>query len=376
MRYGLSSRIIPTLLTTAVLVVSPVIGLASPVSAHADADTVGISIAPANENTLDNRTRYSYQIIPGQKVSDYVRVSNPGSTAITINVFAADAFNAEDGAYSLFESNVDPTDAGSWVRFADNQTRVTLTLSPTEAKIIDFEVNVPASATPGDHAGGIVASASVVGDGQIAVERRVATRMYIRVTGHLQPALTLHSFSATYHGGLMPNVGEVLVKGVIANTGNVALSGTVTLSGSTWFGWSITAPIKVDILEMLPGSTRTISYQLADVPQVGFIQPKLLLRSAVDSDAVDPGPLPVVEREAFVWAIPWLVLAILVVGGTSAWLLVRWRRSRDTRLAAQWIAFTEAEAVRKADANFKPKNKQSTEISATSIDLLRTEETK
>jgi len=317
------------------------LGLVAPPSAHAEGETIGISIAPADENGLDNRSRFSYQIEPGQTISDYVRVSNPGSTPITVTVLAADAFNAEDGAYSLVESKVQSTDVGSWVSFTDDQARVTVELEPMEAQIIGFQLDVPADATPGDHAGGIVASASVVGEGEIAVERRVATRMYVRVAGDLQPALTLSSFSATHTGGLVPTSGAVQVTAVLTNSGNVALSGTVTLSGSTWFGIAIGETTEVELLEMLPGSNRTVNYQLAKVPQVGFAKPKLLLRSAVDGDAPDPGPLPVVEREAFVWAIPWLALAILVFGVGGGWLLIRRRRRRDKERFAAWLAHTE-----------------------------------
>ena len=338
-------RIVRILLAaTAFCVVLTSLELMASTSAHAEGETIGIAIAPADENGLDNRSRYSYQIEPGQTITDFVRVSNPGSTPITVTVLAADAFNAEDGAYALVESSVQSTDAGSWVKFSGDETRVTLDLAPMEAQILGFQLDVPVDATPGDHAGGIVASASVVGEGEIAVERRVATRMYVRVAGDLQPALTLSSFSASHTGGLLPTSGAVRVTAVLTNSGNVALSGTVTLTGSTWFGRAIGATMEVELLEMLPGSNRTVNYELANVPQVGYVKPKLLLRSAVDGDAPDPGPLPVVEREAFVWAVPWPLLAILVVGGGGSWLLIRRRRRRDEAHAAAWIAHTQAVA--------------------------------
>ena len=97
---------------------------------------------------------------------------------------------------------------------------------------------------------------------------------------------------------------------------------------------------------MLPGSTREVSYELANVAQVGFVKPKLQLRSAVEGDALDPGPLPVIERQATVLAMPWLVLAILLIGGGGGWLLLRRRRRRDEARAKEWIAHTEAEAAR------------------------------
>ncbi|MCL2803784.1 MAG: DUF916 domain-containing protein [Micrococcales bacterium] len=345
MKKEMAGRIVRNLFAATVIsLVFTGSGMLASTSAQAEGETIGISIAPADKNGLDNRSRFSYQIEPGQTVSDFVRVSNPGSTPITVTVLAADAFNAEDGAFALIESKAQSTDAGSWVTFAGGETEVALELKPAEAQVIGFQLDVPADATPGDHAGGIVASASVVGEGEIAVERRVATRMYVRVAGELQPALTLSSFSATHTGGLLPTSGAVRVNAVLSNSGNVALSGTVTLTGSTWSGIAIGQTMEVELQEMLPGSSRTVTYDLAKVPQVGFVKPKLLLRSAVDGDAPDPGPLPVVERDAFVWAMPWLVLAILVIGGGGGTLLLRRRRRRDAEHVAAWIAQTQAEA--------------------------------
>jgi len=175
--------------------------------------------------------------------------------------------------------------------------------------------------------------------------------MYVRVTGDLQPALTLSSFSGSFHGGLFPTNGYAEVTAVIANTGNVALSGTVTVTGSTWFGIGVGDPVEVELMEMLPGANRTVTYQLANVPQAGFVRPKMLLRSAVEGDAPDPGPLPMVEREVFVLAMPWLVIGVVVIGGGGGWLLLRSRKRRDKARTAAWIAYTEAEAVRKADTS-------------------------
>ncbi|MCL1898016.1 MAG: DUF916 domain-containing protein, partial [Micrococcales bacterium] len=172
MKKRLFGRLTPYLLATGTLSLALTgLGLALPQRALAE-DTVGIAIAPASQNGLDDRSRFSYQIEPGQKISDHVRVGNPGSTPITLTVLAADAYNTEDGGYALIDTKDESTNAGSWVTFEDNQTKVVVELEPDEAKIIAFELNVPADATPGDHPGGIVASASAVGEGEITVERR------------------------------------------------------------------------------------------------------------------------------------------------------------------------------------------------------------
>ena len=78
--------------------------------------------------------------------------------------------------------------------------------------------------------------AAATSAGQVKVDRRIANRMYVRVSGDLQPLLTISSFSGTYHSGLNPFDGSITVAATITNSGNVALEGSSTLSTTTWFG--------------------------------------------------------------------------------------------------------------------------------------------
>lgn len=318
--------------------------LPSAAPAHAEG-TVGLSIAPAKAEGPDGRTRFSYKVDPGQTVSDRVLVSNVGTRTLKITLLSADAFNAEDGSFALRSTKDTSTDAGSWVKFDGKRTR-TLTVAPGHAENVVFQVVVPANARPGDHPAGIIASATF-GEGKILVERRIANRLYVRVSGDLQPLLTASNFTAAYSSGWNPFDGSVTVTAVIANTGNVALAGTVDVSVPTWFGATVGAPQQAQLDEMLPGSTRTVSYQVKGVPQVGYLIPHLLLRSAIGADAPNPGTLPVIQRDAFLLAIPWLLL-VLIAAGFGVWLLLRWRRRREDAYAVEWMARTEAEALERA----------------------------
>lgn len=321
------------------------LSLPGTVTAQAEG-TIGIAIAPAKGDAPDGRTRFNYRIDPGQQVSDQVIVTNAGSKPLKVTLLATDAFNTEDGSYALLESNKKPTDAGSWVRFKQNKTKLTLTLAPQKSKVVGFTVKVPANAQPGDHPAGIIAAATF-GEGQLAVERRIASRLYVRVAGDLQPALTASSFSGAYHSGWNPLDGSVTIDAVIANSGNVALSGTVNVEARTWFGTVVGKPVQTQLEEILPGNTRTVSFELAGVPQVGYVQPQLLLRSAIAADAPDPGPLPVVQRDTFLLALPWTVLAA-IVAGVGLWFFLNWRRQREDAETLEWITQTEQDAIRRA----------------------------
>jgi dihydroorotate dehydrogenase (fumarate) len=326
-------------LVAAVLALAFTLGLTA-APAFAD-QTDGISGGPADE-----RTRLSYQMKPGQRLDDEYVVRNTGSTPQTVTLFATDAFNTDDGQYALLDTARKPTGVGTWIIFNGADKVEHIALAPGQQKTVPFTVNVPANAGPGDHAGGIVVS-NQVGSGQILVDRRVATRLYVRVPGKLQPQLTIASLHATYDPSWNPLDGRTTLTFTIRNGGNVSLGAHLVAGANTFFGIGTGGEVRKDVLEMLPGSTRTMSVVVTGVPQVGYLDPHVSLQPTVDKDALNPGPLHVVSRDTVIVAVPWWLLVVaLLVGG---FFLVRWLRRRgDGKRAAEWVAYTEAEARRKA----------------------------
>ena len=332
-------RRLGALLTTVLIAVGSTALSAS--TATAD-DTVGIGIAPAGANgKADGRSRFTYKVDPGKTITDHVRVTNAGTTPLVVTVFAADAYNSANGDFSLRATSEKRTGASTWVKFAGKQ-QLKLTLKRGESRTVPFTVDVPANATPGDHPAGVLAAATSAG--QVKVDRRIANRMYVRVSGDLQPLLTVSSVSGTYHSGLNPFDGSITVSATITNGGNVALEGSSTLSTTTWFGIGVGQTVRVEQPEILPGNTATVSFEIPGVPQVGYGMVRMLVQGGISGDAPDPGPLPVVQRDAFVLAVPWLLVGLIVIG-VGVLLLIRWRRKRDELYAEEWAA---DEAPRKA----------------------------
>ncbi len=336
---------ITALVATLILVVLGLSGLPA-LSASAD-DTDGISGGPANETGPDGRTRFSYQVSPGQRIDDGYVVKNTGTTAQTMTVFATDAFNTDAGDFGLLDTGAVPTDAGSWITFDSGSPQLTIPLEPGASRVVPFSFTVPADARPGDHAAGIVISVTSA-SGQILVDRRVATRLYVRVLGDIQPILTVSSISATYTGDLNPLTGEAVVTFTLKNTGNVALGANMAIGVNTYLGIGVGPVVTQELDEMLPGSTRSISVPISGVGQLGYLDAYVKLQPTVDPDAISPGFLAPVARDTVIVATPWWLLILLVLAGL-VWIFLRIRRSRDERAAIAWIAFTEAEARRKAE---------------------------
>ncbi|WP_223690451.1 WxL protein peptidoglycan domain-containing protein [Leifsonia poae] len=315
---------------------------------------LGIGVAPASAadtdaisgGPSDDRTRLSYQLQPGQQVADDYVVRNTGTTPQQITLFATDAFTTQDGDYALLDTAKKPTGVGTWVTFEGSHPAEKLTLAPGEQRTVPFTIVVPANAGPGDHPGGIVVS-SQKGDGQILVDRRVATRLYVRVPGDLQARLTIASLGADYHSEWNPFTGSTTVAFTVTNSGNVALGAHLLVGANTFFGIGAGATVRKELAELLPGSTRTLSVVVPGVPQTGYLAPYVKLQPTVEKEALNPGPLAAVERDTVVVAVPWWLLILLLL--VAAFFLARrLRRRTDGKRAAEWVAFTEAEALRKA----------------------------
>ncbi|MBK4348608.1 WxL protein peptidoglycan domain-containing protein [Lacisediminihabitans changchengi] len=321
-------------------------GLFSAASPARADDTTGISGAPSDGTSTDDRSRFSYQVDPGQHVDDSYLVRNTGSTAQTMKILATDAFDTAQGAFSLLDTKQAPVDGGSWVTFANGQHSIDLPIAAGETKVVSFRLDVPSNAAPGDHAGGIVISVATA-QGSIMVDRRVATRMYVRVKGALQPALTVGNISADYAGSLNPFNGTTDVKFTVRNNGNVALGADMVVNVKTYLGIGASGLVRTSVSELLPGSTRVVTVAVPGVPQLGYLNPHVNLVPTVDKDALNPGPLRTIERDSTLFVMPWWVLILLVVAGLVV-LIVRLRRRSDRIRATAWIEHTESEARRKA----------------------------
>ena len=337
-------RPVATLLT--VLYLAGIVAFGGAPAARADGGTDGISGAPSDGTSIDGRSRFSYQVDPGQHLDDFYLVRNTGTTVQNMKIFSTDAFDTPRGEFSLLDTKASPKDSGLWVTFPNGSNSVTVPLAPGESRVVSFRLTVPADASPGDHAGGIVISVATP-QGNIVVDRRIATRLYVRVKGALQAALTVSSITSTYHVALNPFAGSTTVNFTVKNNGNVALGANLVASVKTYLGIGASGLQRTSISELLPGSTRVVTVEVPGVAQLGYLNPHVSLVPTVDPDALNPGPLRDVERDTTLFVVPWWLLILLVIAAAIV-LVVRIRHRVDGSRAAAWIEHTEAEARRKA----------------------------
>lgn len=324
------------------------LGAVAPAAAE---DTIGISGRPsAADGSSDGRTRFSHSADPGQQIADNYFVQNTGSLPQTFTILAADGYNDDAGAFALQPTDEAPVDLGTWVAFENGANRIQFELQPGESRVVPFVISVPENATPGDHSGGIAASV-VTPSGQVKVDRRLGTRMYVRVSGDIQTGLSVGALSGEYSGDWWnPFTGTLKLKYTVENTGNIALASNVSIGLNTWFGIPLDNKAGDAIPELLPGGTRTYESEATGIAAWGYLNPWVKLNPFVEGD--DPSKRLAVQatnRDAVVIAMPWAAVILLALVALFVGFRF-WRRKADAKRTAAWIEYTEAEARRKVEA--------------------------
>lgn len=333
----------------ATLAVVAAVGILTPAGAARAEDTIGISARPAAaDGTADTRTRFSYKVDPGQRVDDNFLVANTGSTPQNFTVIATDAFNDGEGDFALLGTEEASTSVGQWVKFENGTNRIEFSLEPGQSRLLPFTVELPADATPGDHAGGLVASVVTPGE-QVNLDRRVGTRLYARVSGQLQPLLSISALNSEYLGDWWnPFSGTVRMYYTVMNTGNVALATNTSFGVDTWFGLQAAASNGDAIAELLPGGGRSVTVDVPGVPAWLYLAPWVELTPFVDSPQAENAlTVDGSSRSGILIAVPW-ALVILAAIGVGIGFLLRWRRRRDEERAEEWLRYTEREVKRQA----------------------------
>ncbi|WJS90553.1 COG1470 family protein [Microbacterium testaceum] len=328
--------------------------LGTPVAASAAAapsaeTTVTWSVKPADTAQGRDRPNYAYDLLPGGTVGDALYVANRSPQPITLRVYAADGFLTEDGALDILAGDAESTDLGSWVSIESSE----LTLDSGASAEVPFTVAVPADAAPGDYAAGIVASMLVTADNGTVTERRLGSRVHLRVQGALAPSLAVGEVAVDYHGTANPaEAGSATVTYTLTNTGNTRLDPNVEVALGGPFGWArVTAAD--DAPELLPGSSLERTVEVAGVVPLVLLSADVTATSQVVSRTLagaEPSTLdPLVSQGAAATAaVPWTALAILaVIVLLVAWRIVaaRRRRAAHAREIAAAVAAARADAA-------------------------------
>jgi len=302
-------------------------------STPASAATNGrYSIQPVTIQGSAPRVWFNYLVNPGASISDAVTVTNQTTQAIAFKLFSADAINAQGGGFALNPPQDPVHYIGAWVKLSTFE----FTLPAHTLANVPFALDIPAGATPGDYAGGIVLSpvnpaVEKRGSVSFAVYQNVGARIYVRVHGPLHPGLSITQLSIKTSGwaGIIGGPVSSTVTYTLTNTGNEILNPVAKLSVSPLIGSTVTIPPRT-YPSLLPENSVTVSYQLNSKEAFLRMSANLTVTSVAGTTSAS----------AAAWVIPWVLIVVIL--GLIGYF---WYRRRRRRVPVAPAAPAEAEKV-------------------------------
>jgi hypothetical protein len=311
-------------------------------------DTITWSVAPADADGLDGRRWVEQTVDPGETVDEHLAVTNFGDVPATFALIAADGYLTDRGRFNMLPADRESVDAGTWITIQED-----VEVGPGETVVVPYTVAVPGNATPGDHPAGIAASVSSTGTdaggNSVGVTSRVGFRVMTRVTGEVQPTLTVPDVSASYTPSWNPFApGEVRVTYDVANDGNIRLGADSAVETSALFGLATRDAAAEPMAEILPGGSLTRTVEIDQVWPLGPVTTTVTVTPVpVAEDEIDAAQLEPVTTTVTTWAIPLpqlLLLAILLV----LFLGIRDERRRRRKRLEDMLAKARDEGRRAA----------------------------
>ncbi|MDR1186071.1 MAG: DUF916 domain-containing protein [Bifidobacteriaceae bacterium] len=304
----------------------------SPLSpAQRQSDRLTWGVAPSTPDGPTDRGVFDYQMNPGDGVMDYLAVANYSTQDLELDIYARDAVITQDGGFDIQPKSEAPTDAGAWFELSTNRVTV-----PARSRAnISFWFRVPPNAEPGDHAAGLVASLpadnKAASTTTIGLEQRVGMRMYVQVSGALRPALEAEFVETEFDArnvGLSGTIGTVLR---VTNTGNVRLAGEARVEANDWWDLTQGSSDTVEVPELLPGDSLDFELATTQVGAFGKVQARGIVQP-IARDELGLTDLDATTVTTTLWAIPWLVIAVIVLLIAVAILWLGRRRRKRTAL--------------------------------------------
>ncbi|MFJ8579104.1 WxL protein peptidoglycan domain-containing protein [Micromonospora sp. NPDC093277] len=301
------------------------------------------SVQPSSRKGVTGKNHFVYDLSPGEQIIDYVGISNLGKEPITLDTYPTDAFNTEDGAFALLPTGQDPRGVGAWIRLPQRS----YTIAPGKRLDVPFTLKVPANAEPGDHPGAVVAAMSVTATGQegqqVTIERRIGARVYLRVSGPVEPSVQITGMELRYDNPLVPFPGGDLIATYrVANLGNVRVTGKARIQVKGPLGVRLGHSEMIDIPELLPDSEIRLTSTIHGVFPAGPITASL----AVNPETVDKKEaVSTARRSVSTSAVPWgllIFLGVLVAVVVLVFVLRRRRRRLLAEIAAGDGGFHDA----------------------------------
>ncbi len=211
-----------------------IVGLLMPTASVLAQSSGGFGGRPANPDPNNPRSEsiFIYTIESGETKEDQILVTNNSDKAATIAIYAVDGVTTNTGAYTCKQKSEAKVGIGEWLKLAEE----TVTLEPTEKKLVDFTLAMPENSDVGEHNGCLVFEnaedeGEIVNGGAVRLRTRSAIRVVATIPGELHRNIEIDSFTPT-----VARMGRQDYALVLQNNGNVSADVDVKVTLTNMFG--------------------------------------------------------------------------------------------------------------------------------------------
>ncbi|MET0672096.1 MAG: DUF916 domain-containing protein, partial [Microbacterium pygmaeum] len=315
-------------LLAGILLFAGAVGVPSAANAATSDGGVAWTVQTADNANGTARPNFSYDADPGAVISDTMLVVNTGTVALPLSVYAADAFTAPSGEIDVLVDGTPNVDSGTWVSLSPSS----VDLAPGQQAEIAFTISVPADARPGDHSAGIVTSlVSSDASQSLSVDRRLGTRVNVRVAGELAPAAVVSAVATGYVPSWNPfTPGTLTVQYALENSGNTRLTGIEAIAASGPAGLFGATASGTQLKEVIPGSTIDVRSEVP-VLSLGWLSGSVTV--SPEGVGLGAGSVAPISVDFSTVAVPWSLYALLLVAAgivLAVVLLIRRSERRRT----------------------------------------------
>lgn len=159
---------------------------------------------------------FNFALLPGQSISDGIVVENLSDRALRFHVYGADLVTAAGGGLAPAQPTATMREAGAWIVVSSPVVTIAAHSQFTDT----FILTLPATVSPGQHLGAVVAAAGVGLTPQgNPIEARTALITVVTVPGIAQPSARLSPLTSSVTAS-----GSIGFGITLSNTGNVLLT--------------------------------------------------------------------------------------------------------------------------------------------------------
>jgi hypothetical protein len=313
-------------LVVAAVVVPALVAFAGVLVSVSPASAAGnglFSIQPVSSTAHHQRGYFAPVLSPGVPANDQVVVINETDQPMTLDLYAAQAFNTKSGGFALEPRYKPKRFMGAWIRLPFS----VLTVPARSGDVVPFTYDPPAHARPGDYAGGIVAvqtKGTVSGKGAVKIQalEAVGTAVLGRVLGPLHARLAVTAVSVATTSPLVSEFGgpvRATVSYTVTNTGNENLTPAATISLSPLLGSGPHAHVVLH--QLLPGSSVTYTHTFDGVIPFGHLTATVSVQVLRAQGSGSAGAT----------VIPWGIVGIVVLALLVAFFFYRRRHRRRSQ---------------------------------------------